>query len=165
MRPDRQCESLREAMYVEQSQRSRTLEIPAIMRALHQSIDSDPKILDDPIAPLLLDPDDDRQWLAPVLNHPFAKQIRAGFVLRSRYAEDCLAEAVRHGVQQYLIFGPGLDTWLTRLHPDQFKSRLRALGFSAATHLTPEETRERYFKNRRDGLRARLGEQLMRAVV
>jgi hypothetical protein len=30
---------------MEQTQRSRTIEIPAIMRALHQTLDDDPKIL------------------------------------------------------------------------------------------------------------------------
>lgn len=93
---------------------SRTIEIPAIMRALHQSIDDDPKILTDPVAPRLIDVEDDRQWLAPLLNHPFAKQWRAGFALRSRYAEDCLEEAMRHGVQQYVILGAGLDTFAYR---------------------------------------------------
>jgi len=34
---------------------SRTSDIPAIMRALHQSTDDEPKILADPIAPKLVD--------------------------------------------------------------------------------------------------------------
>jgi O-methyltransferase involved in polyketide biosynthesis len=46
---------------MEQTQRSRTIEIPAIMRALHQTIDDDPKILTDPIAPRLIDANDDRR--------------------------------------------------------------------------------------------------------
>jgi methyltransferase (TIGR00027 family) len=282
---------------MEQAQRSRTLEIPAVMRALHQTVDGDPKILNDPIAPRLLDPEDDYRWLEPLLKHPFAKQLRAGFVLRSRYAEDCLAGAVQRGVRQYLILGAGLDTfayrqpapfeslriyevdhpvtqdwkrerlratniaipsnltfvpidfektsladglegvgfafdaptfcsclgvtqyltsdaidatlrfilslppsseivlsfvlpqeslsgseaemiaiatrraadvgepWLSRLHPDQLSSKLRALGFSRIAHLTPDEARERYFRDRSDGLKERQGEQLMRAVV
>jgi methyltransferase (TIGR00027 family) len=282
---------------MEQAQRSRTIEIPAVMRALHQSVDGDPKILNDPIAPRLLDPDDDRQWLEPMLKHPFAKQLRAGFVLRSRYAEDCLAEAVQRGVHQYLILGAGLDTfayrqpapldslriyevdhpvtqdwkrgrlraanvaipsnltfvpidfektslaeglaaagfafeaptfcsclgvtqyltsdaidatlrfvlsmppsseivlsfvlpqvalsgseaemvalaaqraaevgepWLSRLYPDQLSSKLRVLGFPRITHLTLDQARERYFRDRHDGLKERQGEQLMRAVV
>lgn len=267
------------------------------MRALHQTVDGEPKILTDPIAPRLLDPDDDRQWFTAMLNHPFAKHLRAGFVLRSRYAEDCLAEAVPRGIGQYVILGAGLDTfayrqpswgerlrifevdhpltqdwkrtrltaanidvpsnltfvpidfekmsladglkassfapdaltfcsclgvtqyltadaiddtlrfilslptsseivfsfvvpqealsgieadlaalsarraaefgepWLTRLRPDQFAAKLRALGFTQIAHLTPDETRKRYFSNRSDGLRERMGEQLMRAVV
>jgi O-methyltransferase involved in polyketide biosynthesis len=96
---------------MERHRRSRTVEIPAIMRALHQMIDDDPKILTDPIAPRLIGGDDDHKWLAPILDHPFAKQWRAGFALRARYAEDCLAEGVRHGVKQYVILGAGLDTF------------------------------------------------------
>jgi methyltransferase (TIGR00027 family) len=99
---------------MEQPRRSRTVEIPAIMRALHQTIDDDPKILTDPIAPRLIGGDDDHQWLAPLLDHPFAKQWRAGFALRARYAEDCLAEGVRRGVKQYVILGAGLDTFAYR---------------------------------------------------
>jgi len=95
---------------MEQSQRSRTIEIPAIMRALHQSIDDDPKILTDPIAPRLIDAAADRAWLAPLLDHSFAKQWRAGFALRARYTEDSLAEGVERGVRQYVVLGAGLDT-------------------------------------------------------
>jgi methyltransferase (TIGR00027 family) len=267
------------------------------MRALHQTIDDDPKILTDPVALRLIDADDDRRWLAPLLDHPFAKQWRAGFALRARYAEDCLAEAVQRGARQFVVLGAGLDTfayrqpvwgsslriyevdhpttqqwkrgrlkaadisippnltfvpidfertsipealratdfafdaltlfswmgvtqyltrdaldatflfvlslppsseivfsfilpqeavsgveaealaiaaqraaevgepWLTRLRGDELGERLRSIGFSRTIHLTPEQARERYFGNRRDGLRERRGEQLMRAIV
>jgi methyltransferase (TIGR00027 family) len=282
---------------MEQTQRSRTIELPAIMRALHQTVDDDPKILNDPIAARLIRSDDDRGWLVPLLDHPFAKQWRAGFALRARYAEDLLAEGTQHGVRQYVVLGAGLDTfayrqpvwgsslrvyevdhpitqrwkqdrlkaagiaipsnlrfvpidferaaipealragdfafevrtlcswmgvtqyltrdalnstfqfvlslppsseivfsfilpqeavsgveaealataahsaaqvgepWLTRLHADDLVARLRSMGFSRILHLTPEEARQRYFDGRRDGLRERRGEQLMRAVV
>ena len=99
---------------MEQTQRSRTFGLPAIMRALHQTVDDDPKIFADPIAPRLIQADDDRGWLAPLLDHPFAKQWRAGFALRARYAEDCLAEGVRRGVKQYVVLGAGLDTFAYR---------------------------------------------------
>lgn len=282
---------------MDQTQRSRTIELPAIMRALHQTVDDDPKILTDPIAPLLIQTDDDRGWLAPLLDHPFAKQWRAGFALRARYAEDVLTEAAQRGVRQYVVLGAGLDTfayrqpvwgsslriyevdhpftqrwkqdrlraaeiaipsnltfvpidferttirealgsgdfafevptlcswmgvtqyltrdalnatfqfvlslppsseivfsfilpqeavsgveaealataanraaqigepWLTRLHTNELTAKLRLMGFSRILHLTPEEARERYFEGRRDGLRERHGEQLMRAIV
>jgi len=108
---------------MEQTRRSRTIEIPAIMRALHQTLDDDPKILTDPIAVRLIDAAEDRRWLAPMLSHPFAKQWRAGFALRGRYAEDCLAEAVQHGVRQYVILGAGLDSFAYR--QPQWGSSLR----------------------------------------
>lgn len=97
---------------------SRTSDIPAIMRAAHQTSDEAPKILVDPVAPKLVDPDDlDSKWLAPMLGHPFAPQWRAGFLIRSRYAEDCLAEGARRGLSQYVILGAGLDTFACR-QPD-----------------------------------------------
>ncbi|HEV3061726.1 MAG TPA: SAM-dependent methyltransferase [Vicinamibacterales bacterium] len=96
---------------------SLTSDIPAIMRAVHQISDDEPKILADPIAPKLVDvaaQDLDAQWLAPILGHPFAPQWRAGFLIRSRYAEDCLAEGVARGLGQYVILGAGLDTFAYR---------------------------------------------------
>ena len=40
--------------------------------------------------------------------------LRAFFAVRSRFAEDCLAEAIRHGVWQYVVLGAGLDTFAYR---------------------------------------------------
>jgi hypothetical protein len=48
-------------------------------RALHPRLKDDPKILAGQVAPRLIDPDGDRQSIAPALDHPFAKQWRAGF--------------------------------------------------------------------------------------
>jgi hypothetical protein len=68
--------------------RSKTAEIPAIMRALHQTLDEEPKILQDAIVPGLIETTDrDQNWLAQFVNHPFAKRLRrwrAGFVMRDR---------------------------------------------------------------------------------
>ena len=85
----------------------------AILRAVHQLIDEEPKILNDPVVLRLLD--------APTLDHirlnpdkfrtSRMKALRSHIVLRSRYTEDCLAESVRNGVQQYLMLGAGLDTF------------------------------------------------------
>lgn len=278
---------------------SRTGELAAIMRAIHQFTDEKPKILTDPITPRLLDIRGNHgdEWLDPFLSHPFAKQWRAGFLIRNRYAEDCLAECAKQGLEQYVIVGAGLDTfafrqpewarpvrifevdhpatqrwkrdrleaadivvpsnlrfvptdfettaladalraanfdfggrafcswlgvtqyltldaisrmlefvislprsseivlsfivpletlsgaeaealalaarksaevgepWLTTFRPDDLRSLLRDLGFSDVYHLTPEDVHERYLKNRGDGLVARRGEQLIRAVV
>ena len=277
---------------------SRTGELTAVMRAIHQTADEEPKILADSIAPRLVDTaGEDDEWLTAILGHPFAKQWRAGFLIRNRYAEDCLAECVERGLQQYAILGAGLDTfafrqppwatslciyeidhpatqrwkcdrlaaasiaippnvkfvpidfermaladalgavnfdfgsrafcswlgvtqylspvaisemlefvlslpraseivfsfivpletlsgveaealamavyksaevgepWLTTFRADDLKAQLQAMGFSDVIHLTPEETHDRYLKNRRDGLKARRGEQLIRAIV
>jgi methyltransferase (TIGR00027 family) len=283
---------------MKQAKPSRTGEVTAIMRAIHQTADDEPKILADSIAARLVDiVGDDDEWLAPILSHPFAKQWRAGFLIRNRYAEDCLADCVARGLQQYAILGAGLDTfafrqppwasslcmyeidhpatqrwkcdrlaaasiaippnlafvsidfektslpdalraanfdfggktfcswlgvtqyltpaairatlefvlslprsseivfsfilpfemsprveaealataahksaevgepWLSTFRADDLKAQLLAMGFSEVVHLTPEEAHERYLTNRRDGLQARRGEQLMRAIV
>lgn len=277
---------------------SRTSEVTAIMRAIHQTADEEPKILADSIAPRLVDSTGNRdEWLASILGHPFAKQWRAGFLIRNRYAEDCLVECVERGLQQYAILGAGLDTfafrqpawaeslciyeidhpatqrwkcdrlaaagiaipanltfvsvdferalltdalraanfdfdsktfcswlgvtqyltpdairgtlefvlslprsseivfsfvlpfealpkveaearaiaahrsaqagepYLTALRAEDIKAQLWEMGFSNVIHLIPEEVHERYLKNRGDGLKARVGEQLVRAIV
>jgi methyltransferase (TIGR00027 family) len=43
--------------------------------------------------------------------------LRSAFVLRSRFAEDCLHLAVTGGIRQYVILGAGLDTFAYR-QPD-----------------------------------------------
>src|SRR5215470_10038586 len=103
---------------MQQEKPSRTGELTAIMRAIHQTADEEPKILADPIAPRLVDMTGNRdEWLTSILGHSFAKQWRAGFLIRNRYAEDCLAEGVEQGLQQYAILGAGLDTFAFRQPP------------------------------------------------
>lgn len=98
---------------------SRTAMGVAILRAMHQLYDGTPKILSDPIMPLLLDEgvlrraESDREWL----HDPLTAAIRSHVVLRSRYAEDCLREAVLAGMHQYVILGSGFDTFAYR-QPD-----------------------------------------------
>ena len=85
----------------------------ATLRAVHQLIDEEPKILNDHIVLRLLD--------ASTLDQIHLNQnkfrtlrmiaMRSHIVLRSRYTEDRLAEAVDNGIQQYLMLGVGLDTF------------------------------------------------------
>jgi methyltransferase (TIGR00027 family) len=137
---------------MEQAKASQTSDIPSIMRAVHQISDGDPKILADPIITKLIDAAALDSRLAPILGHPFAKQWRAGFLIRSRYAEDCLAEAVVRGRRQYLILGAGLDTFSYRQpawadaikifevdHPatqSSKRERLAAAGIVAPSNVT-----------------------------
>ena len=98
---------------------SRTALGVATLRALHQIIDGEPKILDDPIAALLLD-DDGRQMLEAkpaLVRDPDVVAMRSRVVLRSRFAEERMAEAVRRGVCQCVILGAGFDTFAYR-QPD-----------------------------------------------
>jgi len=94
---------------------STTAERAARLRAAHQLLDR-PPVLDDPVAVRLLEPDALaalRADPAP-LQTPALRALRAGIALRSRYAEDCLAEAVAHGTRQYVVLGAGLDSYAYR---------------------------------------------------
>ena len=97
---------------------SQTAEGAAVMRTLHQTLDAAPKILDDPISPRLVDPHSDiyksRVELLERLPGPTSLRLRATFVMRSRFAEDCLAESFSDGVRQYVVLGAGLDTFAYR---------------------------------------------------
>lgn len=85
-------------------------------RAAHQLLD-DPRIHDDPLALAILGDAvaaamraDPRQ----LENGPVAPVLRAFLAVRSRLAEDALAQAVATGVRQYVILGAGLDTFAYR---------------------------------------------------
>ena len=101
---------------MEEERPSVTAEGAAVMRALHQKLDGEPKLLDDLISARLVEPDsyDPRLELLKRLPVGTALRLRAGFVLRSRFAEDCLAASVSDGVRQYVLLGAGLDTFAYR---------------------------------------------------
>jgi methyltransferase (TIGR00027 family) len=88
------------------------------MRVLHQMFDDEPKILEHPIAVRLVDKQSTFFKLnQELLEHlPVATRLRfkSAFVIRSRYAEDCLAESLSNGVRQYVVLGAGLDTFAYR---------------------------------------------------
>jgi methyltransferase (TIGR00027 family) len=95
---------------------SRTALGVAWMRAVHQLLDPEPRILvDPPIVDLL-----GRPVLAPGsemtlrMQTPGARLLRSHVVLRSRFAEDRLAESRERGVSQYVILGAGYDTFFAR---------------------------------------------------
>ena len=95
---------------------SRTAVGVAALRAAHLLFDGPPSILDDTIAIQLIDPDMRARLDAPGAAEHVAKvePLRVHVIVRSRYAEDCLQEAVRRGVTQYVILGAGLDTFAWR---------------------------------------------------
>lgn len=96
---------------METGRASKTAFRVALRRAVHQVLDH-PCVLCDPIAQPLLgprfafDPDRERQ--------PVARAFRAFMAVRSRYAEDRLAECVAEGTAQYVVLGAGLDTFAWR---------------------------------------------------
>ncbi len=91
----------------------------AALRAVHQIVDQTPKILVDLVVLKLLDPtyvegisrDSARYQM------PQSLRLRAHVLIRSRFAEDRLALAVRRGVRQFLLLGAGFDTFAYR-QPD-----------------------------------------------
>lgn len=86
------------------------------LRAAHQLLDGDPKLLADPVILQLLD----AGHLDQIRNNPLYFQeprvleLRSHIVLRSRYGEDRLAKAYARGIRQYLLLGAGLDTFAWR---------------------------------------------------
>jgi methyltransferase (TIGR00027 family) len=104
---------------VQQEIYSRTALRVAARRAAHQILDR-PLVFEDPFAIRILPPDaaaeigrdPERE------GHPFARAMRAFIAVRSRFAEDEFAEAVRRwakqGVKQYVALGAGLDTFAWR---------------------------------------------------
>lgn len=98
---------------MEKDQPSRTSEAAAVHRAVHQLIDDEPKILLDPVAQRIVEMPKDIHYVEA--SKPVFKQLRSRLVMRSRYAEDCLADAVaQRAIHQYLILGAGLDTFAFR---------------------------------------------------
>jgi methyltransferase (TIGR00027 family) len=89
------------------------------LRAAHLLIDDPPPIFRDSLALRLLDAGADRtiQEQSDRFRTPASRTIRCDVVVRSRYAEDRLAEAVRQGIRQYVILGTGLDTFAYRQPP------------------------------------------------
>ncbi|ARQ70790.1 class I SAM-dependent methyltransferase [Streptomyces marincola] len=92
---------------------SRTARATATLRAAHQELDGG-RVLRDPLAAAMLGQDGEEvgrdggaedRWRA----------FRLFVAARARFAEDCLATAVRrHGVRQLVVLGAGLDTFAYR---------------------------------------------------
>jgi methyltransferase (TIGR00027 family) len=138
----------------------------AIQRAEHLLWDDDPKIFQDPLALDLsgiasagalqarfeaFQAERSHQTMPEVSERSY-KCARAGIVVRQRYAEDALDEAVERGVRQYVILGAGLDSFAYRRpdlaalvrvfevdHPatQQWKrARLRDIHVTLPSHVT-----------------------------
>jgi methyltransferase (TIGR00027 family) len=98
---------------------SNTAHAVMVLRAVHQLVDDEPKILVDPVAVRLLD-EESREGIRNNPEHfrrGMALALRAHVVIRSRFAEDRLAAAVGRGVTQFVVLGAGYDTFAFR-QPD-----------------------------------------------
>ena len=99
-----------------ESRPSRTAERVALRRAAHQLLD-DPRVHDDPLALAILGEAEAAALRADPRRFedgPVARPLRAFLAVRSRLAEDTLAQAVAAGVRQYVVLGAGLDTFAYR---------------------------------------------------
>jgi methyltransferase (TIGR00027 family) len=87
----------------------------AMRRAAHQMFDS-PRVLDDPLALAIVGSEAAAQLTAEARRHTgvVSRSLRAFMAVRSRLAEDELAQAVSRGAVQYVILGAGLDTFAYR---------------------------------------------------
>ncbi len=151
--------------------------VTAFSRAYHTTHDS-PKIFNDPLAGRMFAEEERRfleQALAGLIKVVNPELAASGpdqatalacvvrtqngpiTLSRSRYAEDCLEQAVKRRVRQYVILGAGLDTFafrrpdlLKRLevfevdHPDTQKSKCQRLarlgsGFPQQLHFVPAD--------------------------
>jgi methyltransferase (TIGR00027 family) len=101
---------------MQEGQASRTADRVAERRAAHQVRDR-PLVFEDPLALRIIRPEVARELREHPPRHessPLAPYLRAFFAMRSRFAEDALAEAVASGVRQYVVLGAGFDTFAYR---------------------------------------------------
>ncbi len=87
-------------------------EATAMLRAAHQVLDQEPRVLEDPLAVTLLGDDTAARLHRQRDQHStwYMKRARTLAIVRSRYTEDCLRAALDRGATQYVILGAGLDT-------------------------------------------------------
>jgi methyltransferase (TIGR00027 family) len=93
----------------------------ALWRALHVQDDPPPHVLVDEVGLKLVAPD--AQWRSRPDMSPLTRSFRASIVARARFIEDLLAQKMAHGMEQYVILGAGLDTFVQRR--PELASRLR----------------------------------------
>jgi len=88
----------------------------AVLRAAHLIVDGKPPVLNDTVVARLLGGDVEAQIRARAdeLQRPTPRGLRSHVVLRSRFAEDALMDAVADGVEHYVLLGAGLDTFAYR---------------------------------------------------
>ena len=88
----------------------------AILRAAHQLLDGEPKVLDDTVIVALLGPEAAERLRAEPgrFREARAMGLRSHVLLRSRFAEERLRESVARGVTQLVVLGAGLDTFAYR---------------------------------------------------
>ncbi|MGW0666084.1 class I SAM-dependent methyltransferase [Streptomyces sp. NPDC002746] len=85
----------------------------ALWRAMHVQIDAEPHVFEDEIGLRLVAPEED--WRSrPDMDPDATSGFRASTVCRARFVEDLVAEEISQGIDQYVILGAGLDTYVQR---------------------------------------------------
>ncbi len=85
----------------------------ALWRALHVEVDAPPHVLEDTVGLTLAAPDEG--WRQRGDMHPEGTRLfRASIVARARFIEDLVVEQAARGVDQYVLLGAGLDTFVQR---------------------------------------------------
>jgi methyltransferase (TIGR00027 family) len=85
----------------------------ALWRALHLEVDAPPHVLDDRIGLQLAGPGS--EWRQrPDMNEYATPGVRASIVARARFIEDLVTEQADDAVEQYVLLGAGLDTFVQR---------------------------------------------------
>ncbi|MEV4759768.1 SAM-dependent methyltransferase [Micromonospora sp. NPDC049559] len=94
-------------------QPSQTALTAAAARAAHPIVDAEPLIFTDPLAARLLGERAEEliAYHRRRGDHPVLAGARTQVTLRSRYAEERVADALDRGVTQYVILGAGLDSF------------------------------------------------------
>ncbi len=95
---------------------SRTAQGAAMHRAAHQLVDR-PPVFEDPLALRIIGEEAASELREGRDSHALTQStgLRAFVAVRSRFTEDCLTEAVGHGIGQYVLLGAGLDTFAYRV--------------------------------------------------
>jgi methyltransferase (TIGR00027 family) len=95
---------------------SRSALMAAAARAAHLEVDQPPFIFEDALARRLLGNQADEllSYHHKSGSHPVLMGTRLAVTTRARYAEDRLADAIKRGIEQYVVIGAGLDTFAYR---------------------------------------------------
>jgi methyltransferase (TIGR00027 family) len=154
-----------------EDQASTTALSVSVIRAVHQTLDELPHMLEDPVSLQLLNKETIQQISTESAKHGSAraKGLRSHIVLRSRYAEDRLYASYQSGIRQYISLGAGYDTfacrqpdWATNLkiieidHPATQSAKLKHFRNSGITF--PKNTEFHSIDLEANGLRERLSQ-------
>ncbi len=91
---------------------SRTAYAAAAHRAAHQVLENG-RIFSDPLALRILG-EEAESVVREASGDPSRRRMRLFIAVRTRFAEDALAEVIENGVRQLVILGAGLDTYAYR---------------------------------------------------